>query len=338
MKITLPQLSTHLAKSLATVYLVSGDETLLVQEALDTIRLAAKQQGFLERQLITSHDEEWTKSLYSASHNLSLLSNKKLLELDLSQIKFTATSSKILQEFVLHPIPDTILLIRSKKLDGRTGQAAWHQAIEKHGIVLPIWPINPQQLPAWIMQRSQKLGLTITSRSAELLAHACEGNLLAAAQEIEKLILVSLTHPVDDKIIIESIYDNAHFDIFTLVESALAGNHARSLRILKHLQDEGIETTLVLWAFTNELRLLNTLLKETQKGVSLSSLFSKYRVWEKRQLPIQQFLRRSKQTDCWQLLLIAAEIDRSIKGVSSANSWNELQRLTLAVNTGKVLY
>jgi DNA polymerase-3 subunit delta len=331
MKITLPQLSAHLTKSLAKVYLISGDETLLVQEALDAVRLAAKQQDYLDRQIITASDDQWTQSLYSASHNLSLLNNKKLLELDLNQIKLTAKTSKILQEFVAHPTPDTILLMRSKKLDARSAKAAWYQAIEKHGIALPIWPIPFQQLPSWILQRAQKLGLTLSQRGAELLAHACEGNLLAAAQEIEKLLLVNLTNTVDEKMILESIYDNGQFDIFMLVESALLGNHARSLRILKHLQDEGIEATLVLWAFTNELRVLNNLFKESKQGVGMGALFSKYRVWEKRQAPIQQFMRRVKQEYCWKLLVIASEVDRAIKGIEG-DSWEGLQRLTLAMS------
>lgn len=331
MKISLPQLAAQLEKSLAGIYLVSGDEVLLVEEAIQLICQAAQKQGFSERQHITA-DAEWTKSLYTSTHSLSLFSTKQLLLLDLSNTKFTAASSKLLQDFASNLPADTLLIIRMQKLDGRTAQSAWHQAIEKKGVVVTIWPINPQQLPAWIIQRAKKIGLQITQRGAELLAYCCEGNLLAAAQEIEKLQLLNLSSTIDEKIILELIHDNAHFDIFTLVESALSGNSSRSLRILKHLQAESIEPTLVLWAFTNELRLLNNLTRQTQQGTPLSSLFTKYRVWEKRQGAIQQFLRRSKQQDCWDLLITAAEIDRIIKGAESGNTWDSLQKLALAMS------
>lgn len=332
MKVTLPQLAMQLNKSLSAIYLVSGDETLLVEETLDLIRQAAKTHGFTERKVITA-DNEWPQALNTSAASLSLFSNKQLLELDLSQIKLTATTSKVLQEYASQPALDTILLLRNKKLDGKSSQSAWCQAIEKHGTFIPIWPITPQQLPAWIIQRAKKLELHITQRGAELLAHGCEGNLLAAAQEIEKLKLLNLSAAIDEKTITEILYDNAHFDVFMLIESTLAGNHARSLRILKHLQAEDIEPTLVLWAFANELRLLNTLLQQSQQGVPLATLFNKHRVWEKRQGPIQQFLRRCKQSDCWKWLVAAADIDRIIKGAESGNAWDELQKLAVAISS-----
>ena len=50
MKIQANQLSTHLQKNLAPCYLVTGDEPLLVTEALDNIRQAAREGGFGARE------------------------------------------------------------------------------------------------------------------------------------------------------------------------------------------------------------------------------------------------------------------------------------------------
>jgi DNA polymerase-3 subunit delta len=127
------------------------------------------------------------------------------------------------------------------------------------------------------------------------------------------------------------VTDNAHFDIFALVESALSGKNARSLHILKHLQAEGIEPALILWALSNELRLMDTFAKEMLHGVSFTTLFTNHRIGQKRQGAIQLFLRREKQLDCWKLLSQAAEIDRIIKGAKSGQLWDSLQTLALAI-------
>ena len=335
MKITLQQLPQLASKSLAAVYLIGGEEILLVEEAMQIIRDAAQKQGFTERERILADSGEWTQSLHIAAHSLSLFSNKRLLELDLTNAKLTAASSKILQEYANHPAPDTLLIVRIQKIDSKIEQSAWYKTFEKH-IVVPIWPVTPQQLPAWIIQRAKKIDLSFTQRAAELLAKYCEGNLLAAAQEIEKIKLLNAhSSTVDENLLTEFATDNAHFDIFTLVESALAANSERSLRILNHLQAEGIEPVLVLWAFTNELRLLNTLTKQTQKGMPLPTLFKQYRIWEKRQGPIQHFLRRATQKTCWKLLVMAAEIDRMIKGTEPGNTWDALEKLALSMGAIK---
>lgn len=325
MKITLPQLSTHLTKSLSTIYLVSGDETLLVEEALAAIRETAKKQGFNEHHRISVDSSDWAQSLYSSANSLSLFSEKRLLELNLTDMKLNTANTKLLQEFVNKPIPETILIIRIHKLDQKTYQTAWLQSIEKQGTVVQIWPVSQQQMTAWITQRAKKMGLQITARAADLLAQLCEGNLLAISQEIEKIFLLGPENIVDENLLMSFVTDNAHFDVYALVESLLLGNRARSLHILNHLRGEGIEPTLILWALTHELRLVNSIFRELEQGTTLSSLFSKYRVWEKRQGPIQQFIRKHKQEDCLKFLMRAAETDRIIKGAESGNLWNSLE-------------
>ena len=46
------QLAAHLQKSVAPLYFLHGDEPLLVIEAGDAIRAAAKRQGFVEREVM----------------------------------------------------------------------------------------------------------------------------------------------------------------------------------------------------------------------------------------------------------------------------------------------
>ncbi len=337
MKLAYQQLEQHLTKKLAGIYVLSGDELLLIQDAANFICNAAHKAGFTERTIIAAEaNTDWGKILYSNVHNLSLLATKRIVKLNIVSTKLTAECSQILQDFAAKPPADTLLLVCMNKVDSKIEKTAWYQALEKNGIVIQIWPITAEQLPAWIKQRAQKSGLNITTEASALLANQVEGNLLAAAQEIEKLCLLSTTETIDNSAVEKLIADNARFDIFQLVDSALLGNSSRCLRILDNLKADDTEPPLVLWALARELRTLAEIAKQTKQGATLSSLFSKFRIWEKRQPSVRSFLQRHTRENCWQLLSQAAQIDRLIKGAEAGNTWDTLQRFAMNI-AGKSL-
>jgi DNA polymerase-3 subunit delta len=332
MKLAVNQLEQHLTKKLAPIYLVSGDELLLVQDAIELIRHAARKADFMERvSLVVESGSDWAKELHAEAHSLSLFATKRIIELHLAGSKPTVAATKILKEIAANPLADTILIISTNKLDSKTEQTVWFKSLDKVGITIPVWPIAIEQLPQWLNQRAKKSGLTITPDAAKLLAEQVEGNLLAASQELEKLGLLQATGKIDLQAVEQAVTDNARFDIFSLVECALAGNSPRCIRILDNLRAEDTEPLLVLWALTREIRTLAELAKQTKQGVGLGILFSKYRIWEKRQPAVRRFLQHHNQTSCWALLSQSSQIDRLIKGASRGNIWNELQQLTLRV-------
>ncbi len=332
MKLNYPQLESHLAKQLAPIYLVASDELLLTQEAVDLIRHAARKREYIEREVITvDSSAEWSKSLYASANNFSLLATRRIVELNMTASKPNAAASKLLQEYAAEPPQDTLLIIYTNKLDSKAQKSAWYTALDAHGVILHLWPIPPEQLPAWVKQRAKKIGLDMTQDAAALLAQHAEGNLLAAAQEIEKLSLLKQAGSITLETIEQAIGDNARFDIFQLVDSLLLGNRKRGLRILESLREEDVEPPVILWAFTREIRTLADIAAQQKQGHTLSSLFSKFRVWEKRQPCVRAFLQRHSQASCWNLLLLAAKIDRIVKGVEIGNAWNTLQDLALAV-------
>jgi DNA polymerase-3 subunit delta len=343
MKLAYAQLAQHLKKPLAPIYLISSDELLQAQEAADAIRRAAKLAGYSERVIVNVEGNDWGKTLFADANSLSLFGTQRLVELNLTQTKSNAGAQKILQEIAGALPPQTIFLISTKKLDAKTEKTAWYKALADIGVVVQIWPVTQEQLPAWIMQRAKNSGLTLSLDAAKFLADQVEGNLLAAAQEIEKLCLLqneanaTLSSTLNVTALEEIITDNARFDIFNLVECALSGNVPRCLRILENLAAEDIEPLLVLWALTREIRTLAELAKQVKLGTSLSSLFSKFRIWEKRQAGVRRFLQQNTQRSCWQLLTQSAKIDRIIKGAAKGDVWDELKVLTLKIAKNDIM-
>lgn len=333
MKLPSQQLESHLTKNLARIYIVSGDDLLLTQEAIQLIRDVAKKNGYHERTKITVESGgDWIKSLYTDTHSLSLFSEKKIVEIDFCTAKFNANVGKTLHEYIENLPAHLLLIIHTEKVDRKTEQTAWYQALEKLSVCIAIWPIQSAQLPAWLMQRAQKINLKISKETAERIALHTEGNLLSAAQEIEKL---SLLQSPDQQSIEDAITDNARFDIFDLVDCALLGDAQRSLRILNNLASEDIDPVLILWALTRELRTLADMQKALKENSSFSTLFSKFRVWEKRQNAVRHFLKCHSEKNCWAMLLDAAQIDRMIKGAAIGNVWDELERLVLKITNIK---
>lgn len=330
MKLALQQLEQHATRSLAPIYLISGDEILLVQEAVDLVRSIAQKKGFSERVRMTAEaGSDWGKVLYSSARSLSLFAEQRILELDLRGVKFNQASSEMLQDYAENPAENTVLIIYIHKLDAKTEQSKWYKAIDKKGMMIPVWPVNTEQLPQWIMQRAKKSHLMLTAKAASRLAEQVEGNLLAAAQEIEKLGLLQINGEIDEKMLEEIIANLAHFDIFNLVDSVLSGNGKRSLHILQNLFAEDTEPTLVIWALTRELNTLAEIHLQVKQGVALSTLFGKFRIWEKRQAPVRAFLKRCPPSHCWDFILQAAQIDRIIKGAETGNVQDALERLVL---------
>lgn len=334
MKISYPQLVTHLTKELQPFYLICADDILQVLDAANDIRTKARAEGFSERILTTidaSTDVE--EILYSNTHSLSLFETKKIIELNFQQSTLKSAQGKILDEYAKKPVENTLVIVRTNKLDAATEKTAWFKSLEKKIVVVQIRPIPPEQLPAWIIERGKKTNLQITMDAAISLSAKVEGNLLAAEQEIEKIGLLTVNGKIDQALIENIATDNAQYDVFNLVESSLSGNKARSLHILKNLEGN-IEPTLVLWALTRELRILANLFSE-MKQQALATLFDKFRIFGKRQQSIKAFLQRHSEEHCWDFLLKSAAIDRMIKGIEGGNVWDKLQDLNIKIATGK---
>tara|TARA_R110001592_G_scaffold246427_1_gene508210 strand:- start:28214 stop:29272 length:1059 start_codon:yes stop_codon:yes gene_type:complete len=332
MRLKAEQLTTHLSQGpLAPVYLISGDEPLLAQEAVDAIRAEAKIQGYSERELL--HVEtgfDWNVVLIEAN-SLSLFSDKKILEIRIPSGKPGDKGSKILQEYVANPNSDTLTLITTPKLESSATRSKWVKAIESQGVFIQLWPVSTNQLPQWISQRLQRAGIKASRQAVSILAERVEGNLLAAVQEIEKLKLLAPEGEVDVDTMSTIVAESARFNVFSLVDKVMEGEAQSACRILRGLRDEGTEATVILWAITRELRILIKASDALAAGDHLDWALKNLGVWEKRKPLIKNAIRRLPRGQLRQMLKLAGGIDRAIKGMRTASPWDDLTTLVLTL-------
>ncbi|AHG42850.1 DNA polymerase III subunit delta [Pseudomonas syringae CC1557] len=340
MKLAPAQLGKHLQGTLAPVYVVSGDDPLLCQEAADAIRTAARQQGFDERQVFSADASFDWGTLLQAGASMSLFAERRLLELRLPSGKPGDKGAAALMEYCARPAEDTLLLISLPKLDGSAQKTKWGKALIDGAQTqfVQIWPVDIGQLPQWIRQRLSQAGLAATQDAVELIAARVEGNLLAAAQEIEKLKLMAEEGQITVETVQAAVADSARFDVFGLTDAVLNGEAAHALRMLEGLRGEGVETPVILWALTRELRALANMSQQFSQGVPLDKIFSSARppIWDKRKPLMSKALQRHSAKRWSQLLMDAQRIDAQIKGQAAGSPWSSLSRLALLM-TGQRL-
>lgn len=324
MKITADRLQSHLKGELAPVYLVAGDEPLQREEAADAIRSAARDQGYTDREVFfAERGFDWNQ-LSRAAASLSLFASKRILELRLPTGKPGEDGAEVLSAYAQALAPETLLLLISAKLD--RGGGRWAEALERVGVLLQVWPIEARELPAWVERRLRARGLKATPESAAFIAARVEGNLLAAAQEIEKLQLLQGEDAVDIATVEAAVADSARYDAFKLVDAALAGEGARVAHILEGLRQEGTEPPVILGALNYALRDLATKAWQVETGIPVAQVLASG--WPQRRPLIQQALKRGRARDWQRLLRRAARADRVLKGQSPGRVWDELLNLS----------
>ncbi|MGI9308169.1 MAG: DNA polymerase III subunit delta [Gammaproteobacteria bacterium] len=331
MKLNPDQLSSHLKKTLAPLYLISGDEPLLISEVTDEIRAAARAAGCEDREVhVVDARSKWDE-IVAGTDNLSLFSSRQLIELRMPSPKPGRTGGAALTALAENPSEDTVFIISTGHLDARTAKSKWVSALAKGGVWLPVRPVPAAQLPGWLAARFKRAGLSCDKDALQLLAARVEGNLLAACQEIEKLALLSENQHVTADDIQNSVADGARYDVFQLADAALAQQTSRAIHILRGLQREGIAAPLVLWALAREVSLLLSLWSRVDQGVSLQRAMDEQRIWKSRQGVIARNLRGHSAHSIEMLLNKACHVDRVVKGARYGQPWNELQDLAMGL-------
>lgn len=327
MKLRPEELTEHLARELLPVYLVAGDEPLQHREASDAIVSHARATGHDEREVLEAERGFDWSALRAAACTLSLFASRRLIELRLKGSGPGREGAEALKDYLAEPPADTLLLIKAGKLDASARKSAWFRRIDQVGAIVQVWPTRPEELPRWIAQRLAATGLAIDAEAATLLAERVEGNLLAAAQEIEKLRLSQRQGRIGVAEVAAAVGDSARYDVFDLSDALLAGDAQRTVRILEALRAEDVESVLIVWLMSRELRLLYGVARAQAAGRRSDEVMEKARIWSSKRDLYRRAARRFRPVDLAQLLSRCAYCDRLVKGQETGDLWIELIEL-----------
>ncbi|MEQ5768318.1 DNA polymerase III subunit delta [Halomonas sp. H33-56] len=341
MKVFADKLPDALSKSVPPVIIVAGDEPLQHMEACDQVRARARESGVEEREVLhVEANFAWGRLTESAA-SLSLFASRKLIELRLGSAKPGQEGGKALKEYAEQAQgSDNILLVSCAKLDAREQKSAWFKALDKLGLFVPVWPVDPSRLGFWLRDRAQRHGLSMSLDAARLLGERTEGNLLAADQELQKLaLMLPPGAQVSPRDVSGGVENSARYDVFTLVDACLKAERERVLRILAGLAAEGTEPPIILWALTREIRTLLSLHQHLDQGQSFEHACKAQKppIFDRRRPAYQEAIRRLPLKRLHKLLMFAQRLDLSIKGAADLPLEQGIQDLALTLAGGRGL-
>jgi DNA polymerase-3 subunit delta len=345
MQLALPQLQAHLQKGLRSLYTLHGDEALLVQEAADAIRTAARQQGYTERSVhvVSGAHFDWSEVL-AAGGSMSLFAERQILEIRVPTGKPGKEGSPMIQQLAqsAEGNDSTLTLFILPRLDGPTKKGAWFGALEQFGVSLQIDSLDRAQLPQWIAQRLKLQNQSVAAgqdgqNCLQFFADRVEGNLLAAHQEIQKLSLLYPAGELTHAQVESAVMNVARYDVFKLSEAVLAGQVARVQRMLDGLQAEGEAAVLVHYTLSEDIRALKRVKDAMAEGRPLPMALREQRIWGAREKLFERVLPKLSTARLAQLLKNAHQVDGIVKGLKVADwptdPWQALQRLALRVSS-----
>jgi len=341
MQLALAQLGAHLQKGLRSLYTLHGDEPLLMQEAADAIRTAARAQGYTERTVHTVQGAhfDWSEVL-AAGGSLSLFSDKQIVEVRIPSGKPGKDGSAAIQQLVeqAQGNDSTLTLFMLPRLDFATRKGAWFGALDNGGVSIQLDTIERAALPQWIAQRLQQQGQHVApgeegQRTLQFFADRVEGNLLAAHQEIQKLGLLFPPGELSQAQVESAVLNVARYDVFKLSEAVLSGQVARVQRMLDGLQAEGEAEVLVHYTLAEDIRALKRVKDAMAAGQPLPMALKAQRIWGPRERLFERVLPRLSPARLNNLLQSAHQVDGIVKGLKVPNwpqdGWQALHRLAL---------
>ncbi|KLV06684.1 DNA polymerase III subunit delta [Photobacterium ganghwense] len=327
MRIYPEQLTQQLSKGLRQAYLLFGNEPLLKLEACDQIRLAAQQAGFDERHTFTVDAQlDWNLVL-DCCQALSLFSARQIIELILPDSGLNTQQAKSLQEVTAHLHPDILLLLQGPRLNKKQETSKWFKELDHHGLYVPCNTPDARHLPRFIQGRCQQLGLKPDHESVLMLAQWHEGNLLALAQSLQKLVLLYPDGELTVPRLEDALSRHNHYTPFQLIDAILAGQAKRSQRVLRQLEGEGVEVVVLLRTLQRELTQLYKMQEMGSRGTPLSKIFENFRVWQSRRELYIGALHRLPLPTLITLMRQLARLEVQVKTDYDAQPWDELAAL-----------
>ena len=325
------EIDAHLSRGLAPLYVVHGDEPLAAIETAAASRSAARRAGCEERELFIVEQHFRWDAFVAANANLGLFASRKLIDVRIPSGKPGLEGAAALERHARNLPADNVTLISLPRIDRATQSSGWFEALAEQGVVIAVAPVDRAALPRWIAERLSRNDQRVTRDTLGFLAQRCEGNLLAARQEIDKLALLLPAGPLDHDDVERAVANVARYDVQELSEAWLRGDPSRTLRVLDGLRSEGEPITLVAWQLGEDLHALAALHEAIERGQSLANAMRNVRVWGKRQPALERAAQRIDAARVGLLLASLAKLDALAKGLGPGDPWDAVVDVALSM-------
>lgn len=330
MKISLAQLH---AQPLYPIYLVSGDDSYLSNEAVRAICAYARQQEFSDVLRFTHSQHFAWQEVLDAQQAYSLFAPKQIILLQIGNGKIGDPGSKAVQALCDNAHSDCCIILHAEKLEAASKRSRWYKSVDAIGATLAVQTPQGHALVQWIKQSAQQLSLALSNEAAQQLAEHSAGNCFAARQCLDKLALTHAQQTIDVASLQGVLQDGSRYDIFQLIDSCMQRQAGRAAHMLRYLEQAGEPAAIVLWVFIRQLRTLANLSDKLSKGGNFAQACRELGIWQSQQGACRKALQGRDTTFFYDLLTQAQNVDKSIKGLLPSDPWLDLQQLSSELAT-----
>jgi DNA polymerase-3 subunit delta len=251
---------------LLAVYLFLGGERLFHEELLET----------MVKKLLPETEREFNLTRFNAamvtaeelSANLetgSLFGSTRIIVLDEFENATNEVEGAVLDRF--NQLPQGIYLIVSAlKLDGRKKSS---QELRKRITVVDCEKLSNADLPVWIKQRAQKMGLELTPEQTRLVGDRSGGDLLRVRAELEKLaVFAGVNQKISDKDLEALLPGGPEPDIFGLIDAVAGRNPKLGLPRLEELLNSGENEIKIIATLSRQFRNIAAAIEAKERGMT----------------------------------------------------------------------
>jgi DNA polymerase-3 subunit delta len=325
MRIYFNQLTPLLAKPLAAVWLIFGDEPWQKNSSLDKLKQAASQQGFEELIRFSGDDKFDWQQVIDECQSLSLFAARRIIEIDISAAKINEKAATVLIQLASlvdgSGANDILLILHGGKLDASNSRKKWFKALEKDGVYLPLYDLDKKGLRIWLQQRCQHYQLRFDDNCQSILIDFYEGNLPALDQELQKLQILYGSNNINSEELALLLSKHAKFNPFQLIDSLLSGQLPQTLAMLSQLEHQGVAAAQIIWLLHKEINQLLAMHEVIKEGGNQQQLWKQFKIWEKRKPVYQNALAHISPSNAKIALKRLAQTDLISKTSSEFNPY-----------------
>ncbi|WP_115708637.1 DNA polymerase III subunit delta [Legionella sainthelensi] len=334
MQIKQQMLAQQVQKKIAPLYMLIGQENYLLEESLTTIKSAIKKNHYYDEKIISIQSAEDWNSIKAEANSYSLFSDIVLLNVFFDKKTIDALGKKILVEYLNSINPRCFIIIRAPNLSLK--QLQWLSS-QQHAVVTVAYPLNTDAMKHWIITQLKRNAIQFDPQIPDLIHHYTQGNMLACAQVIEKIILSNNgNHKIDILQVQEHLSDQCEHDLFELVNACLLGQSDKAIQILRHAANNKTEATLVLWILSQEIRIIMQLHHLLEHKIDIKSACDQLKIWQQRINLYQTCYKRFNKETLIKLHRCCYSIDERIKSNINTQVWNNLENIALSLCLGNI--
>jgi DNA polymerase-3 subunit delta len=233
--VTVEDIVTEMAKKkFRPVYWLEGEESYFIDQVTDYAEnhILSETEKAFNLSIFYGKDSDATTITHSCmkypmfgERQLILVKEAQMLR-DLSK----------LESYITKPLNTTILIVahKEKKLDGRSQLSKY---VTKNTGYLYSKKLSDSELPRWVQQMAQKLGVDLQQKAQLLLMDHTGNDLSRLKNEIEKIIINlngRTTITEDDVEAYTGI--SKEFNVFELQQAITQKNLAKAIRIIQYFE------------------------------------------------------------------------------------------------------